>query len=145
MTVIAWDGHVLAADKQATYGDTKRTTTKIFRVNDSEVIALCGSIGAALVLLDWYKSGAQKESWPQQLQDSDDWAQLIIAAANGVRFYDRRPYFQMLEDPFMAWGLGNEFALGALSMGASAIQAVEIASKWCEGCGMGVDYFQVGE
>lgn len=143
MTVIAWDGKILAADKQATYGDLIRKSTKIFDLGSDEYLALCGTIGNGLTLLDWYKQGAEIEKWPKELQNGDDWCQLIIASKNGVKYTDRQPYFQKLEDPFMAWGRGCEVAVGALAMGADAIKAVEIAIQFCEGCGCGIDSYKV--
>ena len=143
MTVIAWDGLILAADKQATYGDHRKMSTKIFCVDNGSVIAVCGAVAKGLKIVEWFKSGCKRDDWPDTIQESDGWAQLIVASTDGVYWYDRLPYPIPLEQPFMAWGNGDEFAMGALAMGATAIEAVEIASKYCEGCGMGVDYFKV--
>lgn len=44
ITVIAWDGHTLAADKMACCGDTAVTCTKLRRVED-KVFAWCGGRG----------------------------------------------------------------------------------------------------
>jgi hypothetical protein len=41
----------------------------------------------------------------------------------------------------MAWGIGCDFALGAMAMGADAVQAVEITNKFSIHCGMGVDSY----
>lgn len=143
MTVIAWDGKILAADKQSTYGDAARTGTKLFKITDSEIVAFCGGAAMSLKILEWYKNGENKDTWPQEMQDSDDWSQMIVVNNKNIYWYDRLPYQLKLEDPFMAWGRGMEFAIGAMAMGATAIQAVEIASKYCEGCGMGIDYAEV--
>jgi hypothetical protein len=74
MTVIAWDGAILAADKQSMRGEIKQSVTK-----------------------------------------------------------------------FSAWGSGSEFAIGAMEMGATAIQAVQATSKHCVSCGFGVDFFDTRE
>ena len=143
MTVIAWDGKTLAADKQGTYSNLARTTTKIYRLESNEIIAFCGTIGTHHVLLDWYKSGADREKWPWELQRSAEWANIIIADKTGVRFCDQTPFFRYVEDSTMAWGCGADFAIGAMAMGADAVKAVEIVSKYCEGCGCGVDSFSI--
>jgi hypothetical protein len=144
MTVIAWDGKIIAADKQGTYGNLIRTCTKIFDLGE-EIICFCGAAGTSLMMLDWYKNGQIKEDWPESTQDGEDWAQIIVADCYGVRWFDRKPYSQKLQEPFMAWCVGADFAIGAMAMGANAVMAVEIASKFCEGCGRGVDWFAVGE
>lgn len=143
MTVIAWDGRVLAADKCALYGDHRKVGTKIFRPVTDTVLGACGSIGAGLSLVEWYNNGCKRDEWPECQKDKDDWALLIVASKEGVYWYERLPYKIRLEQPFMAWGRGGEFAMGALAMGATAVQAVEVASKYCDGCGMGVDWFEM--
>jgi ATP-dependent protease HslVU (ClpYQ) peptidase subunit len=143
MTVIAWDGKILAADKQATYGIFRKVGTKIYRLSSTEIIAVCGCSGTSQRMIEWYKNGAKTEDWPEELQNSDDWSNIIVANKDSVFWYDRQPYPLYLQQPFMAWGVGADFAMGALEMGADSIRAVEIASKHCEGCGFGVDWFEV--
>ena len=143
MTVIAWDGKVLAADKCALYGDHRRVGTKIVRADNGCVLAACGGIASGLALFEWYNRGCHQEAWPETQKDKDEWATLIVAYPSGLGWYDRHPYRIQLEQPFMAWGRGGEFAMGALAMGATAVQAVEIASKYCDGCGMGIDWLEV--
>ena len=63
MTVLAWDGHTLAADKRAVMGTMILTTTKIFRVGD----ALVGYAGDACFgeeMVAWFKRGAKPEDFP---------------------------------------------------------------------------------
>ena len=43
----------------------------------------------------------------------------------------------------MVWGDGQEVAMGALAMGADAIKAVEITSKYCDSCGCGIDAYNL--
>lgn len=45
----------------------------------------------------------------------------------------------------ICYGEGRDFAYGALEMGANAIKAVEVASKYCISCGMGIDVLSFEE
>lgn len=143
MTVIAWDGKILAADKQGTWSNLIRSCTKIFKLDDGRIAAFCGSVGACHELLEWVKKGCHKKDYPQDLQDSEQWANIIIVENGQIKFSDRRPYFIPIEDSIAAWGVGADFAIGAMEAGANAIRAIKIASKWSEGCGNGIDFFEV--
>lgn len=142
MTVIAWDGKVLAADKRADVNGTGITTTKIKKLPSGEVVAFTGSASTGRVLMDWYESGADKSAWPES-QSGDDWARLVVAAEGGISFYESHPVAVSVQDKFTAFGSGRDVALGALAMGATAVQAVEIASRFQSDCGNGCDSFNV--
>lgn len=143
MTIIAWDGKTLAADKQMTWADMRSTVRKIRRLENGEVIGATGDSGKCLSVLDWYEQGAEPEKWPK-CQTSDDYARLIVARpGKGLVYFDWLPIEQPILDPFMAFGAGRDFAMGALAMGAGAAQAVEVASRFSASCGMGVDAFEV--
>lgn len=142
MTVIAWDGKTLAADKRADVGGTALTTTKIKKLESGEIVAFTGSVSTGRILLDWYENGAEPEEWPES-QNGDDWARLIVASKGGVCFYEGHPVAVHCEDKFAAFGSGRDVALGALAMGADAIKAVEIASMFQSDCGNGCDYHEV--
>lgn len=53
--------------------------------------------------------------------------------------YEREPHPFEIEEPFYAFGSGMDIAIGALAMGANAIKAVEIASRYSSHCGNGID------
>lgn len=144
MTVVAWDGKILAADRIRTYGDMLATGTKIKRLDDGSIIAMTADIINGQRMMKWYAAGAKKEKYPKTDKDGG-FALLIVADKNGCRSYysDRDEEPVEVEDSFFAWGVGREAAIGALEMGADAVRAVEVASKWVAGCGRGVDYFEV--
>lgn len=138
MTIIAWDGKTLAADKRMSSGGMPRTTTKIFRVRTS----LCGAAGNAdqcAEMIAWFKSGAEESKFPSSQRDKDDWATLVVIDKDGIRFYERTPYPCVVEDKFYATGSGRDFATAAMHCGKSAREAVEIASLFDIGCGNGID------
>ena len=146
MSVIAFDGKIIAADKQATNNGLKVACTKLMRHNTSFngtqcIIGWTGSIDGGLMLQDWYLAGAKKDDWPK-FQSTDDWVRLIVFDVE-LFFYETLPVKMRIEHPFMAWGHGRSFAMGAMAAGKNAIEAVEIASCLCDSCGCGVTWFSV--
>ncbi|HET6631492.1 MAG TPA: hypothetical protein VFG73_02135 [Rhodanobacteraceae bacterium] len=136
MTCIAWDGKVLAADKQSTDVGLRRLTVKLHRMRDGAVGAFTGNTCRGAELLDWYESGAQKRLFPPA-GTSD--AVLVVLDRTGVRVFEKSHLPQRVLDPFTAFGTGREYAIGAMARGASAREAVEIANRFDNCCGLGVD------
>lgn len=133
MTVIAWDGKSICADKQSTCEGMRRTTTKLVTLEDGTVLGAVGNTSTCHLLRDWYISGAKTEDFPKE------WEADLIVVKNGECFvYEKHSIPIKIEDPFIAFGSGKELALGAMAMGATARQAVEVAIRFCTGCGMGI-------
>lgn len=78
MSVIAWDGNTLAADKRASSGTLICTTTKIFRLDDNTFCGYTGNQDFGEQMVAWYKAGAKAEDFPASQRDKDDWARLIV-------------------------------------------------------------------
>lgn len=142
MSVIAWDGKMVAADKQATLGTLRVMTTKIRRIASGEILGWTGDQDSGMIVAKWYEDGADPEKWPVSQKDKDDWSRLLVfSSKNPPKFYERQPVAVTVEDKFMAWGCGRDFAIGAMALGSNAIDAVLIASRFDSACGMGVDSF----
>ena len=145
MTVIAWDGKTLAADRQMTWNDMRTTVCKIQRMPNGEVIGATGDSAKALGMLQWYERGAKPEAWPEW-QTAEDYARLIVARpGKRLVYFDWIPVEQPIFDPFMAFGSGRDYAMAAMAMGADAVKAVEITNQFCASTGLGVDSLDVGE
>lgn len=142
MSVIAWDGKTLAADRQGTNNGMRTTSTKIKKLSCGAIVAWTGEAECGLELAQWWENGADPGKWPAY-QSTDDWTRLIVAHKGRVVIFEKRPVPQVVEDPFDAWGSGRDFAIGALAMGADARAAVRVAIQFATGCGMGVDSFEV--
>jgi ATP-dependent protease HslVU (ClpYQ) peptidase subunit len=144
MTVIAFDGKILAADKQATEGGLRHVTTKIMRIEKGKfkgyLMAGSGATSEANQMMAWFELGAKPEAFPRY-QDTDDLSAqlLVIAPTKEILRFDFNPVPSVFFDEIYAMGSGRDVAMGAMAMGAGAKQAVEIASEICCGCGMGVD------
>lgn len=142
MSVIAWDGKTLAADRRVTYGGTVLTTVKIHRAYDGCAIGVVGSVDHGKALVEWYNNGKDRESFPRP--DSDLNAMLVVIGPEGsIRHYERSGTPIFIQEPFAAWGSGGDLAMGALAMGADAEAAVRVACKFNAYCGNGIDKIEV--
>ena len=57
MTVIAWDGETLAADRQSLRGDTIMTTRKLWPLKNGGVVAISGLLSHGIALKKWVENG----------------------------------------------------------------------------------------
>ena len=95
------------------------------------------------MMAKWYADGADPKEWPECQKDKDIWSRLVVVNSLGAWFYERQPVVIRVEDPFMAWGAGRDFALAALYLGKTAAEAVEIACHFDSSCGNGVDVLEL--
>jgi hypothetical protein len=143
MTVIAWDGKTLAADRQINVGEMKYRSSKIEKLDNGEVIAWNGCIDAGLVLAQWYKDGADPKKFPYDPKDNA-MTDLVVADSSGVRAYCQSPHPHIPDGP-MAWGSGALAAKAALKMGGNAVTAVSVTCDVSNSCGMGIEHYTVRE
>jgi hypothetical protein len=145
MSVIAWDGKTLAADRQATRGGTMTTSVKIFKVDD-RLFGLIGPHASSVRLYNWLLSGMNPVSFPKDLETDSDIPIVYVVYKSGhvVKFEDS-PYPIIIKDEFWADGSGGDLALGAMAMGATAEEAIGVASKYNIYCGCGIDRFSFDE
>src|SRR6185503_3289117 len=128
MSVIVWDGKTLAADCQVSYGSTRCKVSKIRRLEDGTILAVTGSECSGALMMHWYEQGADLSNYPACQSDKDDWSRLVVVQPNGqVICYEKYPVVMPVNQFPMSWGSGQDFALGAMAMGADARKAVEIA------------------
>lgn len=144
MTILAFDGTTLAADKRAVNNGLRRTVTKIFRVDD-KLVGFAGDLANGLELVEWVRAGCIISNYPKSQEDKDSWDTLVVIDADGLRVYETRPYAIKFEDPFWACGSGRDYALAAMYLGKNAAEAVEIAGHFEISCGNGVDTLTLGE
>ena len=142
MTVIAWDGHTLAADKRMTCAGRATTTRKLYGVN-GKIVAFSGDADGGMELLAWFSNGADPEKFPARGRHEKDWTLLVVVDKDGLVFYERTPYPIRCEDPFWACGSGRDYALAAMYLGKSAREAVDVACHFDTGCGNGIDEMRV--
>ena len=137
MTCIAWKDGIIAVDRQCSRGNIKFEDNKL-HVWCGQVITWAGAADYGQALLHWYQMGADPERFPA-FQREKDFVQFVVASHGVVKIYYQTPHPCTQYGPFGALGSGGEFAAGAMAWGASAEEAVMLASKHCDGVGFGVD------
>lgn len=141
MTVVAWDGKTLAADKRATSGGYGITTTKIFRVHGN-LIGMAGPGDVCRRMLEWARCGFDPSTFPAEAKDAD--CDMLVIDKDGVAAcFGSGPYPLRIEDKFVALGCGRDFALAAMHLGRTAVQAVELACAMDIHCGNGIDSLEL--
>lgn len=78
VSVVAWDGKSVAADKQGTCAGLRFTTTKLRRLEGGAVLAWTGEQGPGEAVAAWYEEGADRAKWPECQKDKETWARLIV-------------------------------------------------------------------
>ncbi len=139
MTVIAWDGKTLAADKAGTNCGYARTVTKIYSVPGG-IVGFSGDGSRAMELLAWFRAGRVVADYPKFQEDADTAVGNIFIAEDGRSLtYLHSAYPELHEDKFNAIGAGRDYALAAMYLGFSATRAVEVACALDVNCGNGID------
>ena len=136
MTVVAFDGNSMAADRQGEFFCTKTDRTKIRRIG-SIMVGCAGEARASEAVCKWLESGADVEMFPK-IAESDK-ANVLVAGPNGLFLYENSPHPMQLENKFFAIGSGGDAAMAAMHLGCDAERAVEVACAVATSCGGGVD------
>jgi 20S proteasome alpha/beta subunit len=140
MTVIAFDGKTMAADRMSgnqwtSYG----RSTKIAKV-DGHLIGGAGVAAVSREFIDWFRSGRVPSDYPAGMKDKDDsTTMLVITPCGVVNVYQRSPMPMVHDNTWYAIGSGQEVAAAVMHVGYDAVKAVEVACAVCTGCGGGID------
>ena len=149
MTTIAWDGRILASDKRATNGNGQvLITTKIYRIGGSDenifkgcLFATSGDVAAGRLMLEWFKRGGKTAKFPDRQRDKDNRSTILVVSQHGeLMYFLDSPVPMLPEQNLFTLGSGGEYAMGAMKMGASAIEAVKIACECDCYSGNGIDF-----
>lgn len=120
MTTCAWDGKTLAADTRGTVGGFPFTKTKAYRLKDGRLYAGSGDAEDCAAVRIWLETGGEKPK-------VENFVGMVIGADGSIwRYEDKLVPFQ-INQPFHAIGSGRDYAIAAMHMGKSAIEAVELA------------------
>lgn len=144
MTVIAWDGKSLAADRQATLGGNAFFQIKKIKKIGNLLCAFTGEAKYAESLFIWVEDGMVKERFPNM--PNNDQVRLIVISESEISEYlsSTNRVIRPIQH-IAAFGSGAEFAIGAMSAGVDAKKAVEIACEYDVYCGGGVDVVTLGD
>lgn len=139
MTVIAFDGKTLAADKRAERaGAGHAIVTKVFKINGC-LVAIAGSYDVGMQLVRWFQNGCIDEEFPPIQAEDNDAQLLVITPERRITHYERTTAPLIFEQEKTAMGSGRDYALAAMHLGCDARKAVEVACCFDVFCGNGVD------
>ncbi len=140
MSTIAWDGGTLAGDRRVSFGQGRMgTICKIARrMSDGAVIGAVGTTPIAQALIRWFVDGEQGDP-PKLDRGKDDVATGFIVRPDGTIDDITDCGIARITADIYARGSGADYALGAMSQGANAKRAIEVAARWDNGTGDGVD------
>jgi len=129
MTTIAFRDGILAADTLMVSATSMRSGygSKIFRAGDV-LLALTGFAPTAFALRDWYLCEPKKR---QQMPDFERVGSMVVFGKSEIVVYCQGASQPEAKAEFYAYGSGQDIALGAMAMGASAADAVSIAARFC--------------
>ncbi len=130
MTTIAVRDGVMAADTMESIateagGSRKFLGCKKIYTGMGQIIGTSGDSTPGHIAATWLTTGSGAE--PDFTVDDD--FELLVLNENGLFTVDRYMVPIELNEPFYAVGSGTKAALGAMHMGATAAEAVKVASK----------------
>lgn len=142
MTVIAWDGKTLAADRQSTFGYVQASTTKLRWIDADTMFAACGPhSGQCRELFRWF---TEQKMCPEDYPTGNKSDALVIRRTGRDDKHPRCMYYEagcstpvQIESPFFAIGSGAEYAMATMLLEHDAIKAVNVASVLSKSCGQG--------
>ena len=138
MTCIAWDGKTLAADKRGSAGSVAVTVTKIHRLTNGNLVGVSGDLVVGMAMLAWLQAGANAADLPEKQKNRDNYCGVLEIRKDGTAWkYEDTAFPFQLEDSFCAIGSGRDFAVAAMHLGKSALEAVKIACLYDPACGNG--------
>lgn len=138
MTVVAWDGKTLAADRMSCAVGYGYTVTKVHRLKDGGLVAFSGDGDHAMALLHWLNGDRAAANYPAAQKDNDTSAFVVYPDGSKLS-YGKTPHPQRVECERYAMGHGRDFALMAMRLGKTAREAVELTCEMDVYCGNGVD------
>jgi 20S proteasome alpha/beta subunit len=136
MTTIAWDGVTLASDKRANLDGSRLTVTKIRRGRSGNLVGVSGTFALAEDVFAWLCNGGLR---PIGQATDRVWCPTIEITKDGQIYRHEQWGRFLIEDRFYAVGSGADFARAAMALGKTAVEAVELASRFDTSTGDGID------
>ena len=131
MTVIVADRKTMCGDTMCVYQEAVAGThCKVHRVRDM-LVGYAGDMDSGVAFLEWCKRGMGSRGKPQDL--SLNFTGLVLNET-GIYEYTYFLIPMCIERDFWAIGSGAQAALGAMHMGATPWEAVEVACAIAPDC-----------
>jgi ATP-dependent protease HslVU (ClpYQ) peptidase subunit len=137
MSTVAWDGTHLVGDCQATWGGTPVKTHKVMHVPYKGTTYLIGWAGNEAQGIRFVEHFTKKGLAGRP--ELSDGTEILVICRNWAKVESGRDTSDIMNEPRWAIGSGAEFAMGAMYAGATAEQAVQIATTLDVYTGMGIE------
>ena len=145
MTVIAYDGLYVAADRMISNESGMQGINRKLWVYKGEVLATTGAADHGEALIVWYKDGKDPAAFPHAKDGDKDAYLYVFKHQFPIMCFQTWPtpiIFPMSE---LAAGSGSEIARTAMHLGRDAREAAKIACELNVYCGMGIEYVDLSE
>lgn len=149
MTTIAWDGKTMAADTLGTdhWGLKEKTLEKIW-ANKYLLIGGAGESGQILswlvdLTIDTSIDDILKDGYKHYEKDKNEPHLLVVDRLTLRAYRHVGARFIPIHREFFAIGSGRDYALMAMHLGKTAVEAVELAKVFDNGTGGEVISFEV--
>ena len=133
MSTVAYKDGIIAGDTKLTDGNLKLHAQKIYRVHDKLLVGLAGDWLGCLKFLNWIQ---QNNHYPEitvgwNFEEKDTLKfEALVADKDSIAVYDHCMIKMYIDETFWAAGSGRDIAIGAMAHGATAEEAVEIATEY---------------
>lgn len=146
MTVIAYDGRYVAADRLITNDSGMKGISRKLEVWEGQVLATVGAADHGEAMMIWFKDGKDPKRFPDP-GGGEKSSYLYVYTPGGapVMCFQTWPAPILFPMSEQAAGCGADIARTAMHLGRDAREAVKIASELNCFCGGGVDYVDLVE
>jgi hypothetical protein len=136
VTVISYRNGTIACDSLCCSDGAKfASMTKIARAPDGSLAALSGPALACYRFLKWFAANGSEDGYDPEAVDAEGMSGFVVRPDGTIYCLDESCELFLIETPYVADGSGMAYALGAMAVGASAVEAVEAAIACCTTCG----------
>ena len=140
MTTIVANREAMAADRFVTYAPSYNGDVKIWRAKGS-VWGAAGDCEHCLKFRAWTE-GKGKRPVVKDPEDAEGTKfEALQLSPAGLFLYINDGPPDAVKEPYYAIGSGSGYAIGALSMGATLEQAIEVSAKWDSGTRLPFDKY----
>lgn len=144
MTTIAIDGATVAADGLRVWGgEIRGRAHKKLKVCNGTIYAFTGLAPLFDVMVAWHQNGTDPEKLPK-ISDDEGWTLIVIDKDGVGKFTKGCPYIEHFGPP-IAFGAGQDYAIGAMLAGATAGQAIGIVAGLCNHTGGEIQVINIAE
>ena len=119
--------------------------SKLQDAGNGFILGWVGTQSTGLMMRQWWIDRCPPDHFPTLQLSDENWSRLIVVNAKErtIVTYEQCPVAIPILEPFMAWGSGRDFAMGAMATGATAREAVEIACRFSVDCGIDIEEYSI--